>query len=135
MIRRSSFLILALFLAVGAGLRDEFDAWVARTDMPSVLVEISTEVRDRNGALLRVYPVEDGRVRMALRLEDVDPAFISMLITYEDKRFYRHKGVDPRAAVRALAQAVWKGEIVSGGSTLTMQVARLIENSGTGQWK
>tara|TARA_B110000977_G_scaffold195106_1_gene272927 strand:- start:1494 stop:1760 length:267 start_codon:yes stop_codon:yes gene_type:complete len=55
-----------------------------------------------------------------------------MLIAYEDKRFFDHKGIDLRAMVRAAGQAVWHGEIVSGASTLTMQVARLLENSGTG---
>uniref|UniRef100_UPI003AA81155 transglycosylase domain-containing protein n=1 Tax=Thalassospira alkalitolerans TaxID=1293890 RepID=UPI003AA81155 len=58
-----------------------------------------------------------------------------MLIAYEDKRFYSHHGVDPLAMLRATAQAVRHGEIISGGSTLTMQVARLLEDSGTGSWR
>ncbi|MFK7834670.1 MAG: penicillin-binding protein 1C [Sulfitobacter sp.] len=134
MIRRYALFAFAMMLWLGAGLRDQFDIWVAETHLPPVLVETSIEVRDRHGALMRVFPVEDGRVRLALRLEDVDPAFLDMLIAYEDKRFYDHAGVDPRAALRAGAQALWAGEVVSGGSTLTMQVARLLENSGTGRW-
>ncbi len=126
---------LAGVLAVGAGLRDGFDQWVDATVVPPVLVETSVEVRDRNGALMRVYPVEDGRVRMAVSLDQVDPEFIAMLVAYEDKRFYAHAGVDPLAVLRAGTQALWHGEVVSGGSTLTMQVARLLENSGTGRWQ
>ena len=50
-----------------------------------------------------------------------------MLVSYEDGRFYEHRGVDPRALLRATGQWLWRGRIVSGGSTLSMQVARLIE--------
>jgi penicillin-binding protein 1C len=135
MIRRYGLFAIVLVLGIGAGLRDRFDVWVAATDVPPVLTETSVEVRDRNGKLLRVFPVEDGRVRLALRASEVDAQFVEMLIAYEDKRFFRHSGVDPAGIVRAGLQAVWHGEIVSGGSTLTMQVARLLENSGTGQWR
>lgn len=134
MIRRFGLFALVGLLGLGAGLRDGFDRWVDAAVVPSVLVETSAEVHDRRGALMRAFPVEDGRVRLAVTLDQVDPAFLSMLIGYEDKRFYRHDGVDPLAILRAAGQAVWQGEIVSGGSTLTMQVARLLENSGTGRW-
>lgn len=135
MIRRFGMIGLACLLLVGAALRDGYDRWVATTDLPSVLTATSVEMLDRNGNLLRVYPVEDGRTRMALPLGSVDPGFVEMLIAYEDKRFYRHNGVDLRAALRAVGQAVVNGGVVSGGSTLTMQVARLLENSGTGRWQ
>lgn len=134
MIRRYGLFALALGLGIMAGLRDHLDRWVADTVLPPVLVETSVEVRDRHGALMRVFPVEDGRVRLALRLHEVDQHFLAMLIAYEDKRFYRHAGVDPLAILRAGTQALWQGGVVSGGSTLTMQVARLLENSGTGRW-
>ena len=83
---------------------------------------------------MRVFPVEDGRVRLAVGLDQVDGAYLGMLVEYEDKRFYSHSGVDPIALSRAVVQAMWHGSFVSGGSTLTMQVARLLENSGTGRW-
>lgn len=134
MIRRLFPFVLVLALWGAAALRDGLDHWVAATVLPPVLVETSVEVRDRHGSLVRVFPVEDGRVRLALRLDQVDPAYLSMLIAYEDKRFYHHSGVDPLALLRAMGQAVLSGRIVSGGSTLTMQVARLLENSGTGRW-
>jgi penicillin-binding protein 1C len=63
----------------------------------------------------------------------VDPFFIALLVDYEDKRFFQHHGVDPLALLRAVGQAVWNGQVVSGGSTLTMQMARLLEGSGTGR--
>ncbi len=132
--RRFAFFALAAVLWLGAVSRDALEEWVASTVLPPVLIETSVEVRDREGKLLRAFPVEDGRVRLALRADQVDPNFIDALIAYEDKRFFRHSGVDPAAAIRAVGQALWSGRVVSGGSTLTMQVARLLENSGTGRW-
>src|SRR6202044_674058 len=58
---------------------------------------------------------------------DVDPRYVAMLVAYEDGRFYQHNGVDVRALIRAGAQWLVRGHVVSGGSTLPMQVARLIE--------
>ncbi len=128
---------VALALCVGLlGLaahgRDRVETWIATTDLPPVLSTSAIEVRARDGTLLRAFAVENGRMRLALRLEDADADFIAMLVAYEDKRFYEHPGVDARAMLRAVAQAVRHGKVVSGGSTLTMQVARLLENSGTG---
>ena len=126
-----------LFLCVGllfgvAVARDWADDWVDRTVLPSTLADMSVEVRDRSGALMRVFSVENGRWR--LRPGTVDSGYIDMLIRYEDKRFWQHAGVDGIALVRAAGQALFNGRTVSGGSTLTMQVARLLENSGTGSW-
>ncbi len=88
---------------------------------------ISTEVRDRDGALLRAYATPDGYWRLNTRIEDVDPKFVKMLIAYEDKRFYDHGGIDFTALLRAAVQLAGNRHIVSGGSTLSMQLARLIE--------
>ena len=87
----------------------------------------STIVVDRDGRLLRAFTLPDGRWRLPLDLGEVDPRYVAMLLAYEDARFYRHDGVDWRAMARAALQLVERGRIVSGGSTLTMQVARLIE--------
>lgn len=131
MILRLAFVLWGCIFAA-ASLRDGVDRWIMATDLPQLLADTSVEVRDRNGDLLRAYTVDDGLWRLGAGPEKVDPQFIDMLIAYEDKRFYDHNGVDPRAALRAAWQAVRYGDIVSGGSTLTMQVARLMENSGTG---
>jgi len=125
-------LALGLFLVALA--RDGVDRWVAATELPDIIAETSAEMRDRDGALLRLYTVEDGRWRLSVGADGVDPAYLRMLIAYEDRRFYRHSGVDPLALMRALGQALTRGRVVSGGSTLTMQVARLLEDSGTGRW-
>lgn len=126
-------IVLALVLFAGALARDRVDLWVGATDLPPLIPETSVEVRDRDGALLRAFTVADGRWR--LEPGTVDPAFIDMLIAYEDKRFLRHHGIDVLALTRAGLQALWHRRFVSGGSTLTMQVARLLEDSGTGQWQ
>jgi penicillin-binding protein 1C len=129
-----SLFALALVLWAGAAGRDAFDAWVDATELPTLVVEHSSEVLDRNGDLLRAYTVADGRWRLAVGLDAIDPGYVDMLVRYEDKRFRDHAGVDPVAMSRAFAQAVLNGGVVSGGSTLTMQVARLLEDSGTGAW-
>ncbi|MBY0531726.1 MAG: transglycosylase domain-containing protein, partial [Xanthobacteraceae bacterium] len=90
-------------------------------------VQRSVEVIDRNGALLRPFSLSDGRWRLAAKPEQVDKRYLEMLIAYEDRRFRDHIGVDPLALLRATYQLVTNGEIVSGGSTLSMQVARLID--------
>ncbi|MEO6300966.1 MAG: penicillin-binding protein 1C, partial [Paracoccaceae bacterium] len=102
------------------------------TDLPALTIQTSNEVLDRNGDLLRAYTVGDGRWRLATDIAQVDPFFIKLLLSYEDKRFYDHNGVDPRALLRAAWQTVINGHVTSGASTLTMQVARLLEDSGTG---
>jgi len=88
---------------------------------------VSAEVLDRDGQLLRAFATADGYWRLATGIDKVDKAFIDMLVAYEDKRFWDHSGVDVLALGRAALQFAGNGRIVSGGSTLSMQLARLIE--------
>ncbi|MBY5568388.1 penicillin-binding protein 1C [Rhizobium leguminosarum] len=88
---------------------------------------VSAEVLDADGQLLRAFATSEGRWRLKTTVSDVDPQFLRMLIAYEDRRFYDHGGIDPWALGRAAVQLVSNGRIVSGASTLSMQVARLIE--------
>jgi penicillin-binding protein 1C len=88
---------------------------------------VSPEVVDHNGVLLRAFLTHDGYWRMKTGVTDVSPRYLAMLKAYEDKRFDDHWGVDPLATVRAAVQYTTAGHVVSGGSTLTMQVARLLE--------
>jgi penicillin-binding protein 1C len=81
---------------------------------------------DRNGVLLRAFTTPDGRWRLPVTTNDVDPRFLAMLIAYEDHRFYAHPGIDVISLGRAALQWARHGHIVSGGSTVTMQVARLL---------
>lgn len=133
--RRLSVLLFALTLALlsGATARDRLDQWIAATDLPPLILATSVQVLDRDGHLLRAYTVADGRWRLHVALGDVDAGYLTALTAYEDKRFWTHGGVDARSMLRAGWQALGNGRIVSGGSTLTMQVARLLEDSGTGE--
>ncbi len=97
-------------------------------------LEYSTLVVDRDGRLLRPYTTSEGRWRLPAARADVDPRFLELLLAYEDKRFNSHHGVDPLALGRALAQLATHGRIVSGASTITMQVARLLEPRAERSW-
>lgn len=94
---------------------------------PPLDIVRSAVVTDTHGQALRAFPVEDGRWRLPVHLDQVDPAFIAALIAMEDRRFEHHAGVDPLAVLRAAGTALRSGRIVSGASTLTMQTARLLE--------
>lgn len=87
----------------------------------------SALVVDRDGKLLRPYLTPDGRWRLPATRDSVDPRFLELLLAYEDKRFGTHPGVDPLALGRAFAQLLTHRRVVSGASTITMQVARLLE--------
>ena len=107
-----------------------FAAWVASLGpLPlSQARQVSTTIIDRNGKLLRAYAMADGRWRLPVDAKkDVDPIYLNLLLTYEDQRFRQHAGVDPLALGRAAFQLATRGHIVSGGSTITMQLARLME--------
>jgi penicillin-binding protein 1C len=112
-------------LSVGA-----FGAWVwSLGPLPLAQAQqVSTSVVDRNGKLLRAYAMADGRWRLPVDARTgVDPGYLKLLLAYEDRRFRSHSGVDPLALGRAALQLVTRGHIVSGGSTITMQLARLME--------
>jgi len=104
-------------------------AWVYSLGRPPLGKDLETShvVLDRDGRLLRAYATTEGRWRLPATEKDVDPRFLKLLFAYEDKRFWTHHGVDIAALMRAAVQFVSSGHIVSGGSTLTMQVARLLE--------
>jgi penicillin-binding protein 1C len=85
-----------------------------------------SEIVDRDGRLLAVRPAPGGVWRLRASVADVSPAFLNTLIATEDRRFWWHPGVDPLALARALLRDARAGRVVSGGSTLTMQVARLL---------
>jgi penicillin-binding protein 1C len=88
---------------------------------------VGVEVQDREGRILSVLPAPGGFWRLATRPEDLSPILLDLLIAAEDRRFYQHPGVDPLALGRAAQQWLRAGRVVSGGSTLTMQAARLLE--------
>jgi len=87
---------------------------------------VSVRITDRDGQLLRELRPE-GRSR-PVRLDAMDPAVIDALLATEDRRFWVHPGVDPVAVVRAAWSNSMHGDVVSGASTLTMQVARRLRD-------
>ncbi|WP_279482183.1 penicillin-binding protein 1C [Aureimonas sp. SK2] len=91
-------------------------------------------VEARDGALLRAFAASDGRWRMAAGVGDVDPRFVTILEAWEDKRFRTHGGIDALTLARSALDSLHHGRIVGGGSTLTMQVARLDERLPTGSF-
>ena len=92
----------------------------------------ATVVLARDGKPLRAFADQDGVWRYPVTPEQVSPLYVQALLGYEDQWFWRHPGVNPLALARAAGQWIAHGRIVSGGSTLTMQVARIIDpNSRT----
>lgn len=94
--------------------------------LPAKLFQVpySTLVLDKHGALLDARIANDGQWRFPA-IDSVPDKFAQCLINFEDKRFYVHPGVDPMAIARALKQNLKAGSVISGGSTLTMQLMRI----------
>jgi len=128
--RHGVFLVIAAVLAVvGLWLPYEWEAYLgALPDLhPQAAESGSAIVLDREGRLLRAFTTAAGRWRLPVEVADVDQRFLNMLLAYEDHRYFAHSGIDWQAVARSLAQWARAGRIVSGASTLTMQVARLLE--------
>ena len=88
---------------------------------------LSMLVLARDGSMLRGFLSMDGKWRLPVTVDAVDPVYRRMLIAAEDRRFAEHPGIDPAALLRALGQLALSGHVVSGASTLTMQAVRLLE--------
>lgn len=86
-----------------------------------------TSVVDRNGRLLRVFPDHEGCCNLWRGIETFPDVLKNAVIAAEDKRFQYHPGFDPIAIVRAVYTNITQGRTVSGASTITQQVVRLIE--------
>ena len=88
-------------------------------------VPFSTLVQDRHGETLQLLPAADGRYRLFTSLDDIADAARQATLLYEDRRFQRHFGVDPLALLRAAWTTYVRRARMVGGSTVTMQLARL----------
>lgn len=115
--RRLLFLLAAAGLAAGLTL-------CLRVPRPLFPESCSTLLYASDGELLGARIAPDGQWRFPPG-DTLPPKFVTALLHYEDKRFYYHPGVDPAAVLRAAASNIRAGKIQSGGSTLTMQLARL----------
>ena len=87
----------------------------------------SKQIYDRYGAPMRGFLSENNTYYLPVPLTDISPWLIAAALAAEDKRFFSHPGVDVKAVLRAAWQNVSDGEIVSGASTITQQLARAIE--------
>jgi penicillin-binding protein 1C len=122
---RGALLAVAVLLGLAIGAV----AWMWATLEPLSLARaeaLSVTVLDRNDRLLRAYAAPDGRWRLPVEVKDVDPRYLAMLLAFEDRRFREHSGADLLALIRAGWQLIRHQRIVSGGSTITMQVVRLL---------
>ena len=126
--RRRKAVFLILFLALLAG-------WLVC--LPKDLFKntsYATVVTDRNGELLGARIAEDQQWRFP-PCDTVPERFATALVQFEDRYFRWHPGVNPVALVRAFADNLRAGHVVSGGSTLTMQVIRLSRNRERTLWQ
>jgi len=89
--------------------------------------DVSPVVLDHNGEWLMAFTTRQGTWRLEARLDEIDPEFQRRLIAIEDGRFWWHPGVDPIALTRASVSYARQGRVTQGGSTITMQLARLLE--------
>lgn len=96
--------------------------------------DTSSVVVARDGTPLRAFADADGVWRHPAAPDTVSPLYLEALLTYEDRWFHRHPGINPAALARAGWQWLRAGRIVSGGSTLTMQVARILEPHSRTPW-
>ncbi|GAB3384080.1 penicillin-binding protein 1C [Lysobacter fragariae] len=88
----------------------------------------------RDGTPLRAFADRGGIWRYPVTMGQVSPLYVQALLTYEDRWFWHHAGVNPLALLRAGGQWLRNGHVVSGGSTLTMQVARIIDPHSRTPW-
>lgn len=90
-------------------------------------IQGSRVVAFRDGTTAHVFLSPDDKWRIPVTLDDVDPHYAQALLAVEDQRFFEHGGVDAVAVVRALVSNVLAGRVVSGASTITMQLVRVRE--------
>lgn len=103
--------------------------WVANRLWPLPITDlpVARVVTAEDGTPLWRYADAEGVWRYPVTLDQVSPYYLQALLTYEDRWFWDHPGVNPISLLRAAWQDAREGGIVSGGSTLSMQVARLID--------
>jgi len=101
--------------------------WETRLPNPLFPKDYSTIVLDGDGEYLRVFLNSKEQWCFPLAKDKLPEKLIQSVILFEDKNFFSHRGVDIAAITRALWQNLKSKRIVSGGSTITMQVARLIK--------
>lgn len=110
---------IALFVAMAA--------WLWWPSPELFTTPPSLAVMDRHGAILRAYLTQDQQLRLPMPAQALPDKYVRALLLSEDRFFYRHPGVNPLSLARAAGQNLTRGQRISGGSTLTMQVIRMAE--------
>jgi penicillin-binding protein 1C len=100
---------------------------VAPPPDPYAVRPAGVRVLDREGRLVRGFLSEDEKWRWRLELDEISPQLLQAVLHHEDRHFHRHHGVDGTAVLRAAWSNLRAGRVVSGASTITMQLARLVE--------
>jgi penicillin-binding protein 1C len=120
-----------LFGAAGAAVAVTV-LWIL-APLPSALLEAESgtamTIEDRHGLPLRLTRSTDGSRAQWIAYGEIDPDIINAFVAVEDRRFWEHRGVDLRAIARATRDNARAGHVVSGASTITMQLARLLRSS------
>ncbi|MEM9149362.1 MAG: transglycosylase domain-containing protein, partial [Cyanobacteria bacterium P01_F01_bin.3] len=91
--------------------------------------QLAVAFSDHNGLRLGTLLSSDQTHTAVVPLNQISPIFIQAILSAEDQRFYQHGALDMRAVVRSLLEAAQARRIVSGASTVTMQLARMLEQS------
>jgi len=125
--RRTLLLGVCALLAPMVIARAGLELALAFTEAPDIAhrVASSRALFDREGGLLRLSLSSDERYRLPVDVDEVSPVFVEALLAHEDRRFHAHDGVDWRALARATWRTYVDGARRQGGSTLTMQLARM----------
>ena len=119
--RRRSGYVLAVALVLGCA------AWFAVPPTELFPDDYSTLVFDAHAKLLRATLSRDAQYRFPPESIELPEKYVTAVVTSEDRRFFGHPGVDPIALAGAAVTNIRKGERIRGGSTITMQVARLAD--------
>ena len=119
--RHPKLIMLICFLLLLKGLDVAYPLQLKQDD-----AQFARVVLDEHQQPLRTFADENGIWRYPVELTQVSPLYLDALFTYEDRWFWYHPGVNPLSLIRASFQNVTSGRIVSGGSTISMQVARIL---------
>ncbi|MBI1782991.1 MAG: transglycosylase domain-containing protein, partial [Sphingobacteriales bacterium] len=92
-------------------------------------IEYSTIITDNKGEVIHAFLTKDEKWRMKTELDEISPLLKKTIVEKEDRYFYYHPGVNLVAVIRALGKNIFRMKRTSGASTITMQVAKLLEPS------
>ena len=97
-------------------------------------IEYSTIITDNKGEVVNAYLTKDQQWRMKTELDEISPLLQKTIIAKEDRHFYSHPGVNPFAVIRAIFSNIFHMRRMSGASTITMQVAKMLEPGKRNMW-